>query len=180
MRRCAACRSAPHHVTKAALSHFSFSSRYFYNKTIVPRFFGFMRRNLGTRRWLFSTPHYSSDCICKNRRAHNRDAQAGNCLFSSAAALLMPLTRALFSDDDERERSQNSPLFCRVEGERQIFWFLNPAAAIVVSNANLFQRIMRLTRIKNCVRSRNKKVLTNDDFYKDTFFKENSTWKIYH
>lgn len=128
MRRCAACRSAPHHVTKAALSHFSFSSRYFYNKTIVPRFFGFMRRNLGTRRWLFSTPHYSSDCICKNRRAHNRDAQAGNCLFSSAAALLMPLTRALFSDDDERERSQNSPLFLPCRGRETNFLISQPSS----------------------------------------------------
>jgi hypothetical protein len=117
--------AASHHVTKAAqltVSHFSFSSRYFYNKTIVPRFFGFMRRNL--TRWLFSTPHYSRRPIVYVKidgRTHNRDARRGQLSSFHVHRRSLPLTRALFSDDDERERGQNSPLFSLVEGERQIF-----------------------------------------------------------
>lgn len=145
-----------------SVSHFSFSSRYFYNKTIVPRFFGFMWRNLAavacSSARLLSTPHYSRRPIVYVKidgRTHNRDARRGQ-LSSFYSARPPPPLSATYARIIQRWwREGTQPKFatflsCRARERDKFFDFSTSTAAIVVSfNRTLICTAPRYNNEKN-------------------------------
>jgi hypothetical protein len=182
-RRCATAQHISMYNKSSAqlsVSHFSFSSRYFYNKTIVPRFFGFMRRNLAVAcsppRLLSTPPHYSRRPIVYVKidgRTHNRDARRGQ-LSSFYSARPPPLChlRAHYSAMMTRGNAAKiRHFFVMSRGRDKFFDFSTSTAAIAVfrPHANLYSaRLQESEKIFNA-RSRTK-MLTDDEFYKALFF----------